>query len=279
MKLGKLSIRYQLEQNETAAGAREPGCLFFRCNICGQACLTKVVELDREKASCKNCGSTVRWRAIIHILSVELFGQSLALPDFPVRHDISGIGLSDWDGYAAQLTRKLNYRNTFYHQEPRLDIASIDAALEGSLDFIISSEVFEHVPPPVSVAFQNARRLLKPGGVMIFTVPYSKEEKTLEHFPELHDYKLIESNGHYTLRNVTKSGAVQIFEDLIFHGGPGSTLEMRVFSESSILEEFKEAGFSNIKIYRTPDFEHGIYWRDNWSLPMSARTAPSLKKT
>ncbi len=271
MRIGKLTIQYQAAPDERERCAPQPGCLFFRCNICGQSCAAQASELNREVASCDNCGSTVRWRSVIHLLSVELFGKSLALADFPVRPDISGIGMSDWDGYASVLTSKFNYKNTFYHQEPRLDITSIDPALEGSLDFIISSEVFEHIPPPASIAFQNARRLLKPNGVLIFSVPYSKEEKTTEHFPELHDYQLIESDGHYALRNITQSGRVQIFENLVFHGGPGSTLEMRVFSERSLLEEFKRAGFTSVKIYKNPDFEHGIYWSDEWSLPMSAR--------
>ncbi|MGH9903496.1 MAG: hypothetical protein ACRD68_16940, partial [Pyrinomonadaceae bacterium] len=79
------------------------------------------------------------------MLSTELFGESLALTDFPERRDISGIGMSDWDGYAAPLALKLGYQNTYYHQEPKLDITSIEPALESTLDFIISSDVFEHV--------------------------------------------------------------------------------------------------------------------------------------
>jgi len=51
-------------------------------------------------------------RAIVHLLSTELFGESYILRDFPVRPDIRGIGLSDWDGYAGGLPHKLNYTNT-----------------------------------------------------------------------------------------------------------------------------------------------------------------------
>lgn len=272
VKLEELSVAHVSSCEEEKTLIRfEPGCLTFRCNICGQACLVKVSELSREAALCQACGSTMRARAIINILSIELFGASLALPDFPVRRDLTGAGMSDWDGYALTLAEKFSYKNTFFHQEPKLDITNPDPALEGQFDFIISSDVFEHVAPPIALAFENVRKLLKPTGVLIFSVPYSKNRETIEHFPELHDYRIDEAEGHYTLRNITRDGVLQIFEDPVFHGGAGATLEMRVFSESSLLANFAQAGFSKVKICKAPDFEQGIYWEVDWSLPMSAR--------
>jgi 2-polyprenyl-3-methyl-5-hydroxy-6-metoxy-1,4-benzoquinol methylase len=200
-----------------------------------------------------------------------LFSQSLALPEFPERPDLKGIGMSDWDGYALALANKCDYQNTYFHQEPKLDITVVDPTLEGKFDFIISTEVFEHVPQPVSRAFHNVHRLLKPGGILIFTVPFILTGKTVEHFPELYDYEIIETDGNYVLRNTTQDGVTQVFEDLIFHGGPGATLEMRLFSESSLVEEFTEAGFQTINVLKTPYFDYGIYSPYDWSLPMSVR--------
>jgi len=245
--------------------------LSYVCNICGKNCVTKISELRREEVSCIHCGSTVRMRAIIHVLSMELFGESLAIQDFPARPDIVGIGMSDWDGYAIPLARKFRYKNTYYHKDPKLDITSIDPALEGMYDFIISSDVFEHVLPPVSIAFENARKLLKPGGVLIFSVPYTKDGTTIEHFPDLHKYEIIKKGDGYILKNITRDGVEQIFDNLFFHGGFGSTLEMRVFSESSLINEFQKAGFDKIKTYREPKYEFGIVWENNWSLPIAAR--------
>ncbi|PYS67054.1 MAG: hypothetical protein DMF73_20215, partial [Acidobacteria bacterium] len=170
------------------------------------------------------------------------------------------------------LARKFSYINTYYHQEPKLDLRAVDEELEGTIDFLIATDVFEHIAPPISTAFENARRLLKPDGVFIFSVPYSKEGETRGHFAQLHDYQVIERDGNHVLRNVTKDGVEQIFDDLVFHGGIGSTLEMRLFSESSLLREFEQAGFNRVKIYKTPDFDHGIYWQFDWSLPLSARS-------
>ena len=231
-----------------------------------------MAALDRETPNCEGCGSNVRLRAIIQILSFELFGRSLSISEFPIRSDIVGLGISDWEAYADGLARKFNYTNTYYHQEPKLDLRAIDANLEGTMDFLIATDVFEHIAPPISTAFENARRLLKPDGVLIFSVPYSKVgEETLEHFTQLHDYEVMEREGNHILRNVTEDGVEQIFDRLVFHGGIGSTLEMRLFSESSLQREFEQAGFGRVKIYKTPDFDHGIYWQFDWSLPLSAR--------
>lgn len=179
--------------------------------------------------------------------------------------------MTDWAGFAVPLAEKLDYTNTFYHKEPKLDILNIDPRMEGTLDFLLSSEIFEHIPPPVSRAFVNARRLLKPGGVMIFTVPYTLKPQTVEHFPELHDFTIVRDGGEYLLKNITPDGREQEYRNLKFHGGPGSTLEMRVFSENGLREEFAKAGFGSVTIYGTPNFDYGIYYKESWSLPMSAR--------
>ena len=248
-----------------------PGSLIYRCNICGRKCVTPIEQLGRETASCPGCGSTVRMRSVIYALSRVLFDESLALPDFPARPDVRVMGLSDWDGYAIPLARKLGYTNTFYHKDPRLDIASIDPALENTLNVLISSDVFEHVAPPVSLAFQNSFRLLKPGGTLILTVPYTLEAETVEHFPDMYQFEIRSVDHKRVLYNKTIDGREQTFENLNFHGGAGETLEMRRFSLDGLTRELKDAGFQKIEILSTPDFKHGIYAGYRWSLPLTAR--------
>lgn len=209
-------------------------------------------------------------RAIIHLLSLELFGQSYILPEFPVRPDIRGIGLSDWERYAAPLAEKFDYTNTFYHREPRLDIAKIGGWQKRELDFIIATDVFEHIAPPVQTAFENVWCLLKPGGVLIFSVPYVKEGMIVEHFPELYRYRIVERDGRRILQNTTRDGREQTFDQLVFHGGEGDTLEMRVFSEASLSRCFAEAGFPSWATHQESFLDYGIYWKDDWSLPMTA---------
>ena len=244
----------------------------FICNICGHKCKSRLSDLDREIPSCNRCGSNVRFRWIIHVLSIELFNESKILSDFPYSPDIIGVGMSDWVGYAGVLSNKLGYTNTFYDQEPKLDITSIDSSYTDKYDFIISSDVFEHVNPPVSIAFDNCYKILKPGGVMIFSVPYSNVlgSKTIEYYPDLYKYQIVKENGQWVLENTAKDGTRQEFRNLEFHGGPGQTLAMRLFSEDSLIEEFKKAGFKNIRIRKEPYIKYGIRWEYDGSYVITA---------
>lgn len=247
--------------------------LKFTCNICGTACLSDRAQIDREVASCLGCGSTVRMRSIIGLLTRELFGDIRPLEQLPVRKEVRGVGLSDWDEYGRRLANVVDYTNTYYHQEPRLDITRIGDDIAGSCDFIISTDVFEHVLPPVSAAFVGAKRLLKPGGLLVMTVPYAIEvSHTLEHFPELHEWA-VEGGPEtgYRLRNQRRDGVEEVFDDLIFHGGPGSTLEMRLFSRDSLLAELASAGFHDIRVADEDMPEIGVIWPCQWSLPVLAR--------
>ncbi|MBU3736557.1 MAG: hypothetical protein FGM62_06220, partial [Methylobacterium sp.] len=124
------------------------GCLDFHCNVCGSPCHVQAAGLGREQPGC-SCGSTVRIRALIHLLSLHFFGKSLALPDFPVRLDLAGLDMSGADTYAPGLAGKFDYINTFLHRTPMLDITRPEPHWSGRYDFVISSDVFEHVAAPV----------------------------------------------------------------------------------------------------------------------------------
>jgi SAM-dependent methyltransferase len=256
--------------------------IVFRCNICDQINDTRLELLSRDTPSCRECGSSVRLRSIIQVLTTELFGQSISISQIKPRHpELSGIGMSCWNGYATPLARLTGFRNTFYHQEPRLDITHIEGIDQKSLDFIISSDVFEHIEPPVDLAFDNVRKLLDDDGVFVFSAPFiapgEKDVATLEHYPELFDFEIIQNDDTFVLKNTTKDGRIQHFDQLVFHGGPGTTLEMRLFSESSIISALVNAGFSDISIYRGSDLAHGIYWRDQCSIPIAARLGKKSK--
>ena len=246
--------------------------LVFRCNVCGGENDLPRTAFSRETGICVHCRSTVRWRAILHILSVELFGESLALPDFPSLPELAGLGLSDWEGYALPLAGKLGYTNTYFDRAPRLDLTAIPPDLEDRFDFVVASDVLEHVAPPVSVAFANLRALLRPGGVSVLTVPYELEGETVEHFPDLHEFELVErEDDGWELRNTTPTGEAQVFRDLVFHGGVGATLEMRVFAQRPFLEELRRAGFGELEFYDTETAGWGIVWVEDRSLPLAAR--------
>jgi SAM-dependent methyltransferase len=250
----------------------------FTCNVCGDAALCEAEAIGRELSSCSNCGSTVRFRAVAHAVSLGLFGTGMPLTAFPARKDLVGVGLSDWDGYACRLATSLSYRNTFFHTEPRIDILDPDPSLAGTLDFLISSEVFEHVPPPMERAFAACARLLKPGGFLVLTVPYILDGETSEHFPELNDWTIAERGGRPVLFNATTDGRLQEFDDLVFHGGGGLTLEMRLCALDSLLRGLQAAGFDEIEVLNRDVPEFGIWQETSGSWPILARKTQTTRE-
>lgn len=251
----------------------------FTCNICGAGNREPEPRFDREVGSCAGCRSTVRTRAVVQMISRELFGLDIPLTQFPVVKGVRGIGISDSPDYAERLAEKFSYRNTFYHKEPAFDIVNVPESEWGSYDFLISSEVFEHIAPPVEIAFRNAFRLLKPHGLFFFTVPYTLEEATTEHFPDLHDYGIARLNGGHVLVNRTRDGRLEVFDNLVFHGGGGETLEIRRFTENDLRRHFRDAGFRELEIYGRAYPRFGILRTENWSLPMTARKDPFAFRT
>jgi SAM-dependent methyltransferase len=246
----------------------------FTCNLCGRTNRWPGTPPEPETPTCGHCGSNVRTRGLIHLLSEELFGTSLPLSDFPRVKSLRGLGTSDSETYAERLADRFDYRNTFFHREPRFDIANAGKDETGKYDFLVSSEVLEHVVSPVDRAFENACRMLKDSGVFVFTVPYSLEATTTERFPQLHDFGFARLSDRTLLINRTPSGEVQTFDDLIFHGGGGSTLEMREFSESALKALLTGAGFTSIRIDSGDHPEFGILRKYSWSLPIAARKGP-----
>ena len=116
----------------------------FSCNICGF--VNALEEIPWEAPTCSGCRSNVRMRALIYLLSVELYGQPLPLTRFPANQEVRGCGLSDDLLYTVPLAKKFGYTNTFYDREPYLDLTAVHPEQYGTYDFILSSDVFETSP-------------------------------------------------------------------------------------------------------------------------------------
>src|ERR1039458_3052445 len=108
--------RFPHDLEDPRAGTLKVPMVCFTCNICGA--YNEVERFASEPATCA-CGSNVRLRALIHLLSLELFGRSLPLHGFPQMKAIRGLGMRDKDCYNGLLAEKFDYTNTFYDREPR----------------------------------------------------------------------------------------------------------------------------------------------------------------
>jgi GT2 family glycosyltransferase/glycosyltransferase involved in cell wall biosynthesis len=235
-----------------AAGSHD--LIKFTCNVCSTACECPPERIGREVISCDRCGSTVRFRAVIDaVVRVLTGGDSCPLPNLPFT-TLRVLGMSDWYVMADLLAERCRYQNTFYDREPQLDITNPAPELVGAFDLVISSDVLEHVVPPVQRGFEGAISLLRPGGTLILTVPWLLNGDTVEHYPDLHMFDLMDLDGP-VLVNRTEAGAIQVFERPVFHGGEGLTLEMRTFSLPDVIARLEHAGFSSIELApENPEF-------------------------
>lgn len=238
------------------------GDLFFIDNIYGAISLVDQKHgIGRERSVGLHTGTFQRPRSLVYAL-LDALDLHPILSFNEIDHRIRGIGLSDTHFIETQLSQYFDYTNTFLHKQPILDITEQNQKFS-ELDFILSSDVFEHIPPPVERAFSSSYAMLKPGGVCVLTVPYRPgDQQTIEHFPSLHKWKIKNSRTGPYIKNVNRNGNIEIFENLIFHGGDGLTLEMRLFSERDIIRLAKEAGFREVTVLREAFPLIGIFPED-----------------
>ena len=124
---------------------------------------------------------------------------------------------------ASVLEQQLSYRNTYLHQEPRFDLTR-DRSPMGPLDFLIASEVLEHVEPPVSRAFRGAASNLKPPGFVLLTVPWIFDGEPQGEIPELQDWKFCWHGDGWSIINRRWNGETDFFPRIAVDGGPGACL-------------------------------------------------------
>ncbi len=247
----------------------EGECIAAQCSICGNSYEINTNWNAREGHLCGHCGASGRSQAIAHLVATEIFQRKIPLEKIKPRKDIKIIGLSDGRIYADILSKIANYTNSFFHQEPFLDITAPPAKWENEFDGLISADVFEHVIGEPSAAFAGAFKIIKPGGCLILTVPFINEGPYIEHYPGITGYTSEQRDGKWIAHIQYSDNRMVTDYTPRFHGGPGKTLEVRLFNRARIEEELIRAGFVDIKFYDANIPEFGV----NWSRPSRPITA------
>lgn len=188
----------------TAAPPGLPSFVIGQCNVCGNDAKFYFSEpsLYREQLKCDHCGSVSRYRSLargVLLAFQQLTGISVAslaqlpktgigrsfdvydtqppfywdtcsypIPDYLKATDYSNVSLSNFKpdlSFGEMITPGISNQNLEH-----LKFSS------NSFDLVITTDVMEHVRLDV-LAHREIHRILRLGGVYIFTVPHSSELK------------------------------------------------------------------------------------------------------
>jgi SAM-dependent methyltransferase len=147
-----------------------------------------------------------------------------------------------FDGFLNSLRHKFSLFYSMFRMGGvrHEDITSLSFP-DGSLDLIVSNDVFEHVPNPIS-AFRECARVLRPGGQILATIPFH-------------------SNCAATvIRAELDEKGVQYKLTASYHGNPVSAEGSLVFTDFGwdIIQSFVAAGFAGaeVEIYGSKEYGH-----------------------
>jgi len=159
----------------------------IECTVCGSLSLIRITNNNfRENCYCIRCSSFNRQRQIAFVLCNAIANKKVkSLRDLSSINHLS-IYNTETGGSLHQYLKQINgyvcseyfgeqYKGGDYIEgRMHQDLMSLSFN-DNQFDFIISTDVFEHIADPY-IAHQEVHRVLKPGGRHIFTVPFYQTE-------------------------------------------------------------------------------------------------------
>lgn len=163
-----------------------------RCPICGK--LSLFICLDRfdsakNHLSCLFCRSVARNRLMARVLLEEAKSSSRSIAGFAGSNTLSIYHTATTDVFNRLLQKNEYFTCSDYFPDVRTGTVigerqycqNLEALTfaDNSFDIVITEDVFEHIRDD-SKAFAEVYRVLKPGGVHLFTVPFLFDRPTLQ---------------------------------------------------------------------------------------------------
>ncbi len=143
-----------------------------KCNVCGWEGRAFTDDHWHPGTICPECGSQVR-----HRILVAAFDGLSTVPNLDEKSLLAGKTILHF-APERQLHERIRRAASRYTSgdcdrgdcDLRLDISAMPQVADSSYDVLIACDVLEHVPDDAS-AFCEIRRVLKPGGTAILSVP------------------------------------------------------------------------------------------------------------
>jgi SAM-dependent methyltransferase len=161
----------------------------MHCPVCGRWSVASGFSDNlRETGRCRHCGATNRNRQVAFVAAqavAERTGEKVdSLAAVARRTDLDVYNTEAQGALHDQLHAMTGYRCSEYlgpgHEPGEVvggtthqDLMSLSYD-DASLDLVLSSDVFEHVPEPYR-AHAEVLRVLRPGGHHVFTVPFHQQ--------------------------------------------------------------------------------------------------------
>jgi SAM-dependent methyltransferase len=226
------------------------------CCVCGAAALSVVEGVNlRETCVCAKCGSTNRQRQIAYV-SCHAVGHDRRKRIPSLKHLSKLDELAVYNTEASgpihdQLSKMKEYVCSEYFGSSYIsgdlvggtmhqDLTDLSLGDE-SIDLVLSSDVFEHVPQPYK-AHEQVYGILKSGGRHVFTVPFYQTEYLDE-----------------TRAVIDARGNTVLLKEPIYHLDPirpEGTLVYRIFA-LEMLVRLRRIGFKT-NLYHLYSLYHGI---------------------
>lgn len=167
--LRRLRAAHAIFQHAAFAVAR------VRCPFCGPSMLVRLSH-DEHGIRCVRCGASAIHLSMGGILSAHV-------PDLARRDAYELSARGPLVAYLRRMARSLTVSEYMPGANSRGGVRNEDVQdltfADASFDIVTHTEVLEHVPDDAR-AFSELHRVLRPGGIMVFTVPQHGGKRTVE---------------------------------------------------------------------------------------------------
>jgi len=186
--------------------------------------------VDRESQLCAECGANRRVRRIAEVL-VSLYGQGARSVAELVHEDpFRRLEIAEINSIGRMHAFLADHPRLTYSEYPEEDLMQLSYT-DASFDLVLTSDTLEHVPDP-RLALRETRRILRPGGRHVFTVPHDprrQRTRSREGLPAQHHGR---GGGPYAL--VTRQA------DMLAHTDFGADVDEVVREAGLVPETFFE---------------------------------------
>lgn len=204
------------------------------CPLCGNTIFFRY-NFDKWSVRCVKCGAAANSMALVSVLKNEVEGwQNLSVyvnsASGPYFSFLKKNCKSLYNSLYIENVERGEYNNNVQCQDLQ-DLTFNDSVF----DVCTSAEIFEHIPDDKK-AFKEIFRVLKPGGIIIFTVPFDDIEDTIE-------------------RAINNNGIIEYLKEPVYHNDSirgGKVLCYRDYGRD-IIKRLSDVGFIDNQIITPND--------------------------